>query len=63
VGSSEVVKLVRPRTGHFDLGTGYHGDVWLDLDVLFLRKARLRPYVEWQAERLRQPAGVRSTMA
>ena len=47
-----MVQLVRPRTGHFDLGTGYHGDVWLDLDALFLRPARLRPYVEWLAERL-----------
>ena len=52
--SSEAVQLVRPRTGHFDLGTGYHGDVWLDLDALFLRPARLRPSVKWLAERLRQ---------
>jgi orotate phosphoribosyltransferase len=49
-----VVRLARPRRGHFDLGTGYHGDVWLDLDALFLRPSRLRPYVEWLAERLRQ---------
>ena len=54
VESSEVIKFARPRTGHFDLGTGYHGDVWLDLDALFLRPARLRPYVEWLAERLRE---------
>jgi orotate phosphoribosyltransferase len=51
--SAEVVQLVRPRAGHFDLGTGYHGDLWLDLDALFLRPARLRPYVDWLAERLR----------
>jgi orotate phosphoribosyltransferase len=49
-----VVGLARPRRGHFDLGTGYHGDVWLDLDALFLRPSRLRPYVERLAERLRQ---------
>ena len=42
----EVVRLARPRPGHFDLGTGYHGDVWLDLDALFLRPAALRPYVQ-----------------
>lgn len=48
-----MVQLVRPRTGHFDLGTGYHGDLWLDLDALFLRPARLRPHVDWLAERLR----------
>ena len=52
VESAEVVQLVRPRAGHFDLGTGYHGDLWLDLDALFLRPARLRPYVDWLAERL-----------
>ena len=51
-----MVQLVRPRTGHFDLGTGYHGDVWLDLDALFRRPARLRPFVEWLAERLREHA-------
>jgi len=53
VESSEVVQLVRPRAGHFDLGTGYHGDLWLDLDALVLSPARLRPYVDWLAERLR----------
>jgi hypothetical protein len=31
-----VIGLAHPRQGHFDLGTGYHGDVWLDLDALFL---------------------------
>jgi orotate phosphoribosyltransferase len=54
VESAEVVRLARPRQGHFDLGTGYHGDLWLDLDALFLRPSRLRPYVEWLAERLRE---------
>ena len=49
-----MARLARPRPGHFDLGTGYHGDVWLDLDALFLRPSRLRPCVEWLAERLRQ---------
>ena len=49
-----MVRLVRAQPGHFDLGTGYHGDVWLDLDALLLRPARLRPYVGWLAERLRE---------
>jgi hypothetical protein len=35
--ASEVVRLVSPVPGHFDLGTGYHGNVWLDLDALLLR--------------------------
>ena len=49
-----MVRLARPRRGHFDLGTGYHGDLWLDLDALFLQPSRLRPHVEWLAERLRE---------
>jgi orotate phosphoribosyltransferase len=51
---SRMTELARPRRGHFDLGTGYHGDVWLDLDALFLRPALLRPYVGLLAERLRK---------
>jgi orotate phosphoribosyltransferase len=46
------VQLACARSGHFDLGTGYHGDVWLDLDALFLRPALLRPHVRWLADRL-----------
>ncbi|HEY9241315.1 MAG TPA: phosphoribosyltransferase [Streptosporangiaceae bacterium] len=49
-----VIELARPRRGHFELGTGYHGDVWLDLDALFLRPALLQPHVEWLAGRLRE---------
>ena len=49
-----MVRLARPRPGHFDLGTGYHGDLWLDLDALFLRPSRLRPQVRWLGERLRE---------
>ena len=49
-----VIGLARPRRGHFELGTGYHGDVWLDLDALFLRPARLEPHVDQLAGRLRQ---------
>ena len=49
---SLIIRLVRARSGHFDLGTGYHGNVWLDLDALFLRPALLRPHVRWLADRL-----------
>jgi len=47
-----VARLAQPRRGHFDLGTGYHGDLWLDLDALFLHPARVRPYVQWLSARL-----------
>jgi orotate phosphoribosyltransferase len=49
-----VIGLVRPRRGHFELGTGYHGDVWLDLDALFLRPALLQPHIDSLAEHLRE---------
>jgi orotate phosphoribosyltransferase len=49
---SEVSQLARPRRGHFDLGTGYHGDVWLDLDALFRKPALLRPHIRWLAGQL-----------
>jgi orotate phosphoribosyltransferase len=52
--NSGVRGLAQPRWGHFELGTGHHGDVWLDLDALFLRPARLEPYVEWLADQLRE---------
>jgi orotate phosphoribosyltransferase len=51
---SGVIGLVRPRRGHFELGTGYHGDVWLDLDGLFLRPALLQPHIGSLAEQLSQ---------
>jgi len=51
---SRLIELACPRGGHFDLGTGYHGDLWLDLDRLFLRPAVLRPHVRALADRLRE---------
>ena len=51
---SRLLELAHPRYGHFDLGTGYHGDVWLDLDALFLRPALLRPYLGLLADGLRE---------
>jgi orotate phosphoribosyltransferase len=56
VESWEAVQLARPIRGHFDLGTGYHGDMWLDLDALLLRPASLRQAVRWMADRLREHA-------
>jgi orotate phosphoribosyltransferase len=50
----DTVQLARPRSGHFDLGTGYHGDLWLDLDALLLRPSLLRAQVRWLAARMRE---------
>lgn len=54
VMETQVNQLAYPQQGHFDLGTGYHGDIWLDLDALFLRPALLRPHVRWLTGRLRE---------
>jgi orotate phosphoribosyltransferase len=56
VKSWDPVQLAQPARGHFDLGTGYHGDVWLELDALFLRPVLLRQPVRWMAGRLREHA-------
>src|SRR5215472_17513581 len=58
--SSDLSRLARPQHGHFDLGTGFHGDLWLDLDALFLWPAELRPAVQQLAHHLReyQPVAV-----
>jgi orotate phosphoribosyltransferase len=50
--AQRLAAVADPRPGHFDLGTGYHGDLWLDLDALFLRPARLRPHIDWLADQL-----------
>jgi len=57
---ADLSQLARPRRGHFDLGTGFHGDLWLDLGALFLWPARLRPAAGQLAGHLRQyrPAAV-----
>jgi orotate phosphoribosyltransferase len=58
--SADFSELARPWRGHFDLGTGYHGDLWLELDGLFLWPARIRPAVRNLTGHVRQyePAAV-----
>ena len=41
----EFLNLMAARQGHFRLESGHHGNLWLDLDPLFLRPGRLRPFV------------------
>lgn len=48
----DIGQLANPRRGHFQLGTGFHGDLWLDLDALFLWPGRLRPLAQRVADRL-----------
>lgn len=49
---NELVRLVDSRRGHFALESGDHGDLWLDLDRLFLAPSALTPSVSRLAGRL-----------
>src|SRR5262249_49631341 len=48
----ELLALLPRRQGHFRLESGHHGDLWLALDSLFLRPARLRRFAGALALRL-----------
>jgi orotate phosphoribosyltransferase len=39
-----LIGLLSARKGHFKLESGHHGELWLDLDSLFLRPGRVGPF-------------------
>lgn len=41
----ELLSLLAVRNGHFRLESGHHGNLWLDLDPLFLRPSHVRRFV------------------
>jgi orotate phosphoribosyltransferase len=48
----DLLDLLVARRGHFRLESGDHGDLWLDLDALLERPARLVPQIEALGDRL-----------
>jgi orotate phosphoribosyltransferase len=48
----ELLSLLAARKGHFKLESGHHGDLWLDLDLLFLRPRSVRRFALELAGRL-----------
>ena len=48
----ELIRLLSVRKGHFRMESGHHGDLWLDLDLLFLRPRQLRHFVRELSGRL-----------
>jgi orotate phosphoribosyltransferase len=50
---TDVFDALPARRGHFVLESGYHTDLWLTLDALFVDPAALAPHVAALAERLR----------
>jgi len=49
---AELRELLPIRRGHFVLASGHHGNLWLDLDAMFLRPRQLLPFVKELAHRL-----------
>lgn len=52
--TAAMLELVAARRGHFQLESGHHGGLWLDLDALFVNSRRITPFVERLAGALRQ---------
>jgi orotate phosphoribosyltransferase len=48
----EFLKLLHARQGHFQFESGHHGNLWLDLDLLFLRPKVIQPFVIELAEKI-----------
>ena len=47
----KLFELLSVQRGHFVLESGHHGNLWLDLDSLFVRPARLAPFARDLAQR------------
>jgi orotate phosphoribosyltransferase len=49
---SDLLALLAGRRGHFRMESGYHGELWFNLDKLFEDPACLQPFVDELAGRL-----------
>src|SRR5215472_10410648 len=52
VVSDQLGDLLPARDGHFRFESGHHGDLWLELDLLHLRPALVRPFAAELGRRL-----------
>jgi orotate phosphoribosyltransferase len=50
--SHDLIGMMAARRGHFLLESGHHGELWLDVDRIFVDPARVRPFAEQLAERI-----------
>jgi len=48
----QLLNMLAAKTGHFALESGHHGNLWLDLEQLFLRPNDLCPFVEELSRKL-----------
>lgn len=51
--TTEFLNMVAGRRGHFQLESGHHSGLWLDLDSLFAEPRRVVPFVNVLADLLR----------
>lgn len=49
---AEFLNLLHARQGHFRLESGQHGNLWLDLDLLFLRPKTIQSFVVELAQKI-----------
>ena len=49
----DLARLLREQRGHFELESGHHGDLWLELESLCRRPSLVSPLAGELAERLR----------
>ncbi len=49
---AKLLNLLHARQGHFKLESGHHGNLWLDLDLLFLRPKEIQPFVIELAQKI-----------
>jgi orotate phosphoribosyltransferase len=49
---NDLLNLLAVREGHFSLESGHHGNLWLDLDMLFLHPDAIHPFIIALAKRL-----------
>jgi|SRR5579859_5590540 len=47
-----LLEMLAARNGHFRYESGYHSDLWLDLDLLFVRPRAIHPFAAELAKQL-----------
>ncbi len=50
--ADDILNLMPVRSGHFILESGYHADIWFNLDSLFISPQRTAPLVTELSQRL-----------
>ena len=50
--TGNLLSFVRGRQGHFQLESGHHGDLWLDLETLCLHSRGIQPFAAQLAAKL-----------